>query len=236
MNRKFTNIFNWTFDNILPSFIRDSKLFYWTCYTAIFGNKAKYFAEFKQKAPFMNEAEFCKYYEFLSDKHIQRETDLNEKSIHLILKEIEGESALDIACGKGYLVDRIVEQLKIKVIGMDMILPNTINMNELATFKVGNIERIDLESESVDTVICTHTLEHVQNIELAISELRRVAKKKLIVVLPCQREYKYTFDLHLHFFPYEHSIQRVFRNEKATITKVGNDFVYVETYTDSPKD
>ena len=231
MNRKFTNIFNWTFDNILPPFIRDSKLFYSTCYFAIFGNKAKYFAEFKKIAFFFSEAEFCRYYEFLSDKHIQRETDLNEKSISLILKEIEGDSVLDIACGRGYLVKKIAENLNIKVIGMDMILPKVVKSNKLITYVVGNIENIDLETNSIDTVICAHTLEHVQNINAAIAELRRVAKHKLIVVLPCQREYKYTFDLHLHFFPYPYSIQRVFGNENAKITKVGNDFVYVETYT-----
>jgi ubiquinone/menaquinone biosynthesis C-methylase UbiE len=57
-----------------------------------------------------------------------------------------------------------------------------------------------------DTVICTHTLEHVQNLTAAIDELRRVTRRRLIIVVPRQRPYRYTFDLHLHFFPYKHSL------------------------------
>ena len=29
-----------------------------------------------------------------------------------------------------------------------------------------------------------------------------MTRKRLIIVVPKQRPYKYTFDLHLHFFPY----------------------------------
>lgn len=36
----------------------------------------------------------------------------------------------------------------------------------------------------------------------ALAELRRVAKRRLIIVVPKQRNYKYTFELHINFFPY----------------------------------
>jgi hypothetical protein len=42
---------------------------------------------------------------------------------------------------------------------------------------------------------------HVQDAHAALEELRCVAKRRLIVVLPKQRPYRYTFDLHLRFFP-----------------------------------
>jgi ubiquinone/menaquinone biosynthesis C-methylase UbiE len=57
-----------------------------------------------------------------------------------------------------------------------------------------------------DTVICSHTLEHVRNVERAVSELRRVCRKRLIIVVPSEREYKYSFNLHVSFFPYPHSL------------------------------
>ena len=55
----------------------------------------------------------------------------------------------------------------------------------------------------------THTLEHVQRIDLALAELRRVAKHRLIIVVPKERPYRYSFNLHLHFFPYPWNWQAI---------------------------
>ena len=44
----------------------------------------------------------------------------------------------------------------------------------------------------------------------ALAELRRVAAKRLIVVLPKERPYRYTFNLHLHFFPYRYQVTQLF--------------------------
>ena len=41
-----------------------------------------------------------------------------------------------------------------------------------------------------------------------LSELRRVARRRLILVVPQEREYRFTFNPHLHFFPYPHSFLR----------------------------
>ena len=34
-----------------------------------------------------------------------------------------------------------------------------------------------------------------------MAELRRVTRRRLLIVVPCQRYYRYTIDYHLHFFP-----------------------------------
>jgi hypothetical protein len=48
--------------------------------------------------------------------------------------------------------------------------------------------------------VCSHTLEHIPDLWRAAAELRRVARR-VVVVVPRQRYYRYTFDYHLHFFP-----------------------------------
>ena len=75
----------------------------------------------------------------------------------------------------------------------------------------------------------THTLEHVRNIHVAIRELRRIARKRIIVV-PRQRPYKYTFDLHLNFFPYTYSLQSIIGKPKgaSTVKDVDGDIFYME--------
>ena len=63
-----------------------------------------------------------------------------------------------------------------------------------------NIESLPFADKQFDIVTCSHTLEHVLDLPKAISELKRVARK-LIITVPKQRYYNYTFDLHIHFFP-----------------------------------
>jgi len=77
---------------------------------ASFKEKAIYFLEFKEKAPFLTKEEYKYYYSFLTDKHIQRDTDLNRKSFEKILDRIIGESVLDVGCGRGYLAKKIAEK------------------------------------------------------------------------------------------------------------------------------
>ena len=35
-----------------------------------------------------------------------------------------------------------------------------------------------------------------------------MARRRLIIVVPQEREYRFTFNPHLHFFPYPHSFLR----------------------------
>jgi len=184
--------------------------------------------EFKEKAAFISKEEIYRYYELLADVHIKRDTDLNSESISRIINSIVGESVLDVGSGRGFLVKIIAEKLHVRVTGVDMFIPDALSNTCNATFIAGFIEDLPFADKSFDTVICSHTLEHVQNLELSIKELRRVAKKRLIVVVPKQREYKYTFDLHIHFFPYIFSLKKVMKNEDSIYETLGNDFIYIE--------
>lgn len=51
---------------------------------------------------------------------------------------------------------------------------------------VGNIHNIPLEDESVDAIICSSVLEHVENPILAVKEMHRILKKEggLFVYIP----------------------------------------------------
>ncbi|MBK7407545.1 MAG: class I SAM-dependent methyltransferase [Saprospirales bacterium] len=184
--------------------------------------------DFKENALSFTAEQMVAYYENLSDVHIKRETDLNEESVTYILENIVGETVLDIACGRGYLANKIVAHLPVKVTGIDFIINEAFKKSINPTFLVGNIEQIPFPDNHFDTVICTHTLEHIIDIQKGIAELRRVCKKKLIIVLPKQREYKYTFDLHLHFFPYEFSVLRLLDNKYGHCFCIKNDWVYTE--------
>ena len=79
-------------------------------------------------------------------------------------------------------------------------------------------------------MICTHVLEHILDIRHAIHELRRICARRLVIVVPLEREYRFTFNAHIHFFPYPHSFLRHILPVPANyeIRAIGRDLLYVE--------
>ena len=231
MKREFTNKINYILDNLIPPIIRDSKIFMFPLFWLLFKDKTRYFLNFKESILHMGEEEYCNYYAYLADVHLQRDTDLNAKCINFILNNIEGDKVLDITCGKGFLSKEIAKKNNaLKVYGVDIMPSKGIpNLPENLTFIKGSVENIPFDDNFFDTTIYDHTLEHTPNIDKAVSELRRVTRKKLIIVVPKQREYKYTFDLHLNFFPYEFSLLKAINHKNGKLVTIGGDFVYYET-------
>ena len=64
----------------------------------------------------------------------------------------------------------------------------------------------------------------------AIAELRRIARRRLIIVVPREREYRYTFNPHFNFFPYTHSFLRAVHPvpEVYVCQDIGRDIFYCE--------
>jgi ubiquinone/menaquinone biosynthesis C-methylase UbiE len=231
LKREYTSKAGWFLDNVLPPVVRDSRVFMWPLFRLLFGRRMDEFMSFKERAWRMTEEEYVGTYDLLEGQHIQRETSLTEASVRRIVDAVVGPRVLDIACGRGYLARRIAQEAGATVVGVD-IAPPAAQAEEAVTFLNGTVERIDFPDRSFDTVVSTHTLEHVRNLQGAVAELRRVARTRLIVVVPRQREYRYTFDLHLNFFPYDYCLKQVMKNEGASVYSEGSDFVYVEEVGD----
>ena len=70
----------------------------------------------------------------------------------------------------------------------------------------GRIETLPFADKSFDVVTCSHTVEHLVNLERCISELVRVARKQIFIVTPKQRYFYYTLDEHVNFFPFKEKL------------------------------
>lgn len=226
MNRNFTLMVHFLLDQCLPPLLRDSRWFMAPLFRLVLGPKAHHYLAFKDRLPHMSEQDIQAYYTLLADTFIRRATDLNRESIQAVLNAVEGHTVLDIACGSGWLSEQMAQR-GCQVTAADIMPPEGVHGGDNPVFCVADVTQLPFADKSFDTVVCAHTLEHVSDIERALSEIRRVCRRRLIVVIPRQREYLYTFDLHIHFFPYAYKLQQLL-GPRARIQLAGGDFVAIE--------
>jgi ubiquinone/menaquinone biosynthesis C-methylase UbiE len=226
MNRTLTNAIRFLMDECLPPMIRDSKWFMYPFFFIWFKGKGiKTAMDFKSEIYEYSEEDYTELYKEQVSMARDRVTDLSEPSIKFMLEKLDPNSGtiLDIGCGNGYWLSRI-DQKKYEVSGCD--LKNNLRYVDCA-FHEGHLEHLPFEDNAFDIVTCHHTIEHVINPEKAISEIKRVAKKQVVIVVPKQRYFYYTLDQHVNFFPLKEKLQHLIGMERSSCHKIWGDWVYL---------
>lgn len=224
VSRDVTRVINFILDEFCPPILRDC----WTLMSLIYRagidkESTELLRDFKEKVLCMTEAEYAKCYA-ITTQAPQRPTDLDRAGIKFILTNTsQGGTVLDAGCGRGFLAKKLSEA-GCSVTGLDVERPKNYSSGDGYKFIAGSVEHMPFPDGSFDTVVCAHVLEHILDLESAISEILRVADQRVILVLPRQREYRYTPDLHLHFFPYLYNVQRILPVAPTWIGRVGGDW------------
>ena len=106
---------------------------------------------------------------------------------------------LDMGCGEGRHSIGALLETSANIVGLDLSLNDlniaksrlgdfdTENLETHCTFGVGNITDIPLEDSSLDAVICSEVLEHVESPKESITEMIRVLKPGGIIALSVPR-------------------------------------------------
>ena len=229
MKRETTNRIRTVLEDWLPPIVRDSYLMR-LLFRSKWGRLVDDLEQFRANIAFVSSEQYAAVYDRLP--RIQHGTDNSAACIREIGKAVCGSSVLDVGCGTGYLIDALAgANPERSYTGIDFQTDQaTMASRPNVRFDEGPIEALPYPDMAFDTVICTHVLEHVLDIAAAIAELRRVCRNRLILVVPREREYRFTFNPHVHFFPYEHSFLRVIRprDERFTCKSIGRDIFYVE--------
>lgn len=195
----------------LPRGIRDARWFMWPFFFVWFkGRHVKTAMEFKTLAPSMSDAEFADVYRNVTTFADDRVTDTNAEAMSYVLSRLEEGSLLDVGCGRGYFLS------KVHGVGCDLLGGDVLAI----------AERLPFADRSFDVVTCFHTLEHTRDLPRAVRELRRVARKQLIVIVPRQRRFHYTLDLHLQFFETPEALASAM-GKPGEIRQFGSDLVYI---------
>jgi ubiquinone/menaquinone biosynthesis C-methylase UbiE len=115
-----------------------------------------------------------------------------------------------------------------RLVGVDLVEPTRIDEMPNAEYIHGSIEKLPFADGEFDTVVCTHTLEHIPDVHGALAELRRVASKQLVIVVPKERPYRWGFNLHIHFFPYRYNVDALTGAVPGATLRDLDDWYYVE--------
>lgn len=140
-------------------------------------------------------------------------------------KLVKGKTVLDIASGSGY-GSALLGQTAKKVYGVD------VNEDAIAyakknyaaqrvEFLLGDGTKIPLETGAVDIVVSFETIEHIENYEAFMKEVKRVLKPDGLLILstPNDVEFPETNHFHIHEF-----------KEKELEQLVGRYFKYTKSY------
>jgi ubiquinone/menaquinone biosynthesis C-methylase UbiE len=228
MKRETTNRIRYVLEEVLPPFIRDSAPMRWL-FRRYWGPLIDDLESFRANIHHITEAQYDDIYARMP--RIQDETDNSTACLERISADLVGESILDVGCGTGFLARLAQQHTDAKITGVDIYIgQNTRDQTPGVTLKEARIERLPFNDGAFDTVICTHVLEHILDIRIAIAELRRVCSRRLIIVVPREREHRFTFNPHIQFFAYEHSFlrQMIPVPTEHVCDRIGRDIYYRE--------
>lgn len=233
MNRETTNKIRFILEDIVPPVLRDSRVFKGVA-SLFWGQHIGDLARFRERAPFLSDEE----YEALYKHHprVHEGTDNSQDCIAEIIKDVVGESVCDVGCGTGILL-KLIKSARPDIsrfMGVDFAIDDADALDGIE-YEASKIERLPFQDGEFDTVICTHVIEHVLDYRAAIAELRRITKTRLIIIVPREREYRYTFNPHFNFFPYTHSFLRAMQPvpEGYMVKDIRRDIYYREDISDN---
>jgi ubiquinone/menaquinone biosynthesis C-methylase UbiE len=108
--------------------------------------------------------------------------------IHKICSDIQPENALEVACGHGYSTMKLKKSLNnINLEASDYeerLISDAKKLNPDINFKKESIYKLDRNNDSFSLVFALEVLEHLDNPNLALEELRRVCNNYCIISVP----------------------------------------------------
>lgn len=233
MNRFLNNLLRTLLDDWLPPAVRDQRWLMRPLMWLAFGRGASRYLDFKSAVLTMRASDLdAVYADVRVSRLLKRQTALNGPSLdRLLIDAAECARALDVGCGSGYLAARLAAVAD-TVVGVDVHLPDGASRRYRSVrFALSRVERLPFPDDSFDIVVSTHTLEHVKDLEGAVAELRRVSRSTVVIVVPRERPFYYSLNLHLHFFPYaEAFLLRVRPRGAWECLELGGDLYYVERF------
>lgn len=224
----FTNRLRHAMDEWLPRPIRDSRWFMWPFFAVWFkGRNVRLAMDFKSVAPRMSSIEFREACRTVASLGENRPCDTNPAALAHVLGILpRGGSLVDVGCGRGAFLRMLQERRELDALALTGCDVLDSSATGRAAYVAADAEVLPFHSRAFDVVTCFHTLEHVRDLRAAVAELRRVTRRQLIVIVPRQRRFHHTLDLHLQFFETPEDLRRALGVD-VEVLQFGSDLLAV---------
>ncbi len=139
--------------------------------------------------------------------HFHHNDCVDETDATMILSALgEPGSGLDVGCGAGRLAVSMA-QAGFRVTAADVshealeIARTTAKQAGIEIdFHHTFAEELPFADQSFDYITCCHTLEHVRDLQATVTHLKRIARKRIVVLVPRQEFRMYMSNYHTQFF------------------------------------
>lgn len=119
--------------------------------------------------------------------------------IRMLLSKVKPKhnwNVIDLGCGGGYLSEELYRKVNCQITGIDFSI-EAINLSKERLsdlpikFMYSNLTKTEMSSKSADLIICSGSLEHVKNIESALTEISRLLKQGGILYITTSNKYSF---------------------------------------------
>jgi SAM-dependent methyltransferase len=198
--------------------------------------------DWRKKFRALSDAEWQRAYDEVWKHH--RNDCVEETDAEMILAALgETGSVLEVGCGMGTLAIKLA-QAGFQVTGMDVsklaLQQASARASEAGVqiaWQEGFAERVPFPDKAFDYVTCCHTLEHVKDLDKTVAELKRIARKRIVVLVPKQKFRLYAENYHTQFFERQEQLVETFELAQYECTEIdcldhknefqGKAFLYV---------
>ena len=138
------------------------------------------------------------------------------QQVYQLLAQTEAQSVLDAGCGEGFVTSYLARQNPaLRLTGVDLnkeaIAYAQDHFGDLAHFRTGSLYKLPFSDNAFDLIVCSEVLEHLDDTDRALSELKRVARRHVLITVPREPYFKWLNDLsrafgispdpgHVHFW------------------------------------
>ncbi len=122
------------------------------------------------------------------------------EQVYQLLDRTEAQSVLDAGCGEGFVTSYLAQQNpQLRLTGVDLnpeaIVYAQEHYGDRASFRTGSLYKLPFSDNSFDTVLCSEVLEHLDDTTRAVDELKRVARRHVLITVPREPYFKFFNDI-----------------------------------------
>jgi ubiquinone/menaquinone biosynthesis C-methylase UbiE len=167
--------------------------------------------DWRKKFRTMSNEEWITAYDTVWQQHHNDCTD--ETDTAMIIEVLGGkplpsevQSVLEVGRGAGSLAIAMAKEgffvscVDVSNEALQQAKKRAEKLNINIAWKQGFAEALPFDDKSFDAITCCHTLEHVRDLDVTVQELKRVARKRIVIVVPRQEYHLYSENYHTQFF------------------------------------